>query len=298
MGADILLFGRNGQVGWELRRALSPLGSVVALDTEDCDLADADAIAGIIRARAPRLIVNAAAYTAVDKAEEEEDAAGRINADAPAVIAAEARRLRAPLIHYSTDYVFDGRKGRPYVETDRPAPLSVYGRTKREGELAIKASGARAVIFRTSWVFGVHGGNFVKTILRLARERETLRVVSDQVGSPTPAALIADVTAHVLARLRREGFADGCELFHLAAASPVSWHRFATAIVGQAHRQGLPGLKLTPEAIEPIPTTAYPLPAMRPANSRLDCSHLEKAFDLTMPDWHPYLQRMLSLHEI
>ena len=295
MGADILLFGCNGQVGWELQRALVPLGHVVALDVEDCDLTSADDIAGTIRVLAPRVIVNAAAYTAVDKAEDDVAAAGRINAAAPGVIAEEARRLGAALIHYSTDYVFDGRKEGAYVETDSPAPLGVYGRTKREGELAIEASGAKALIFRTSWVFGVHGGNFVKTILRLARERETLRVVADQVGSPTPAALLADVTAQVLGRLRREGFADGCQLFHVAAASPVSWHGFATAIVEQARLRGLSGLKLSPEAIEPIATAAYPLPAMRPANSRLDCSHLEQTFGLTMPEWNPYLQRMLSL---
>ena len=295
MGADILMFGRNGQVGWELQRALAPLGHVVALDADDCDLGDTDATVGTIRALAPRVIVNAAAYTAVDKAEDDAVAAGRINAGAPGVIAAEAHRLGSPLIHYSTDYVFDGRKDSPYVETDSPVPLSVYGRTKREGELAIEASGAKAVIFRTSWIFGVHGGNFVKTILRLARERETLRVVADQVGSPTPAALIADVTAQVLGRLRREGFADGCQFFNLSAASAVSWHGFATAIVERALVQGLAGLKLKPEAIEPIPASAYPLPAMRPANSRLDCSLLENAFDLTMPDWQPYLQRMLSI---
>ncbi|MFZ2627527.1 MAG: dTDP-4-dehydrorhamnose reductase [Rugosibacter sp.] len=302
MAADILLFGRNGQVGWELQRSLAPLGKVLALASADCDLCDAEAVARAIREAAPRIIVNAAAYTAVDKAESDAAPAMQINAQAPAVMAAEARRLGARLVHYSTDYVFDGHKATPYVETDAPAPQGVYGRSKHAGELAIAASGADALILRTSWVFGAHGGNFVKTILRLAREKDSLRVVDDQIGSPTPAALVADVTALALARLRQEDMTGVAteraqvfpQLFHLCAANPLSWYRFAVAIVEQAHAIGLAGLKLWPEAIVPISTQEYPLPAPRPANSRLDCRKLEQRFDLHLPGWQPYLERMLA----
>lgn len=293
MAADILLFGRNGQVGWELQRALAPLGSVLALASADCDLRDADAVVRVIREAAPRIIVNAAAYTAVDKAESDAAMAMQINAQAPAVMAAEARRLGARLVHFSTDYVFDGRQATPYVETDAASPQSVYGRSKHAGELAIAASGADALILRTSWVFGGHGGNFVKTILRLAREKDTLRVVDDQIGSPTPAALIADVTALALAHLRQHEITEGAQIFHLCAANPLSWYRFAVTIVEQAHALRLAGLTLRPEAIVPITTQEYPLPAPRPANSRLDCRKLEQHFDLHLPDWQPYLQRLL-----
>ena len=293
MAADILLFGRNGQVGWELQRALAPLGSVLALASADCDLRDAEAVARVIREAAPRIIVNAAAYTAVDKAESDAATAMQLNAEAPAVMAAEARRLGARLVHFSTDYVFDGGKATPYVETDAASPQSVYGRSKHAGEQAIVASGADALILRTSWVFGVHGGNFVKTILRLAREKDSLRVVDDQVGSPTPAALIADVTALALAHLRRHEIIGDAQIFHLCAANPLSWYRFAVTIVEQAHALGLAGLKLRPEAIAPVSTHEYPLPAPRPANSRLDCHKLEQRFDLHLPDWQPYLQHLL-----
>jgi dTDP-4-dehydrorhamnose reductase len=294
MAADILLFGRNGQVGWELQRSLAPLGSVLALASADCDLRDAEAVARVIREAAPRIIVNAAAYTAVDKAESDAATAMQLNAEAPAVMAAEARRLGARLVHFSTDYVFDGGKATPYVETDAASPQSVYGRSKHAGEQAIVASGTDALILRTSWVFGVHGGNFVKTILRLAREKDSLRVVDDQVGSPTPAALIADVTALALAHLRRHEITGDAQIFHLCAANPLSWYRFAVAIVGQAHALGLAGLKLRPEAIAPVSTQEYPLPAPRPANSRLDCRKLEQRFDLHLPGWQPYLERMLA----
>lgn len=294
MAADILLFGRNGQVGWELQRALAPLGSVLALASADCDLRDADAVVRVIREAAPRIIVNAAAYTAVDKAESDAAMAMQINAQAPAAMAAEARRLGARLVHFSTDYVFDGRKATPYVETDAASPQSAYGRSKHAGELAIAASGAEALILRTSWVFGGHGGNFVKTILRLAHEKDTLRVVDDQIGSPTPAALIADVTALALAHLRQHEITEGAQIFHLCAANPLSWYRFAVTIVEQAHALRLAGLTLRPEAIVPITTQEYPLPAPRPANSRLDCRKLEQRFDLQLPDWQPYLQRLLT----
>lgn len=298
MAADVLLFGGNGQLGWELHRALAPFGRVAAPGTAQCDIADLEATTRAIRQISPRIIVNAAAYTAVDRAESDEVMAHRINAAAPAVMAAEARRLGVPLVHYSTDYVFDGTKPAPYVEEDAPNPRSAYGRTKHEGEQAIAASGAEALVFRTSWVFGGHGGNFVRTILRLARERDSLRVVDDQVGSPTPAALIADVTALALAQLRRAGFPSGMQLYHLSAANPLSWHGFATTIVEQALALGLGGIKLRPEAIAPIATVDYPLPAARPANSRLDCRRLEQAYGITMPDWRPYLERMLAKSEI
>jgi len=293
MAVDILLFGRNGQVGWELQRALAPLGNLLALSSADCDLRDADAVVRVIREAAPRIIVNAAAYTAVDKAESDVTTAMQINAQAPAAMAAEARRLGARLVHYSTDYVFDGGKAMPYLETDAASPQGMYGRSKHAGELAIAASGADALILRTSWVFGAHGGNFVKTILRLAREKDTLRVVNDQIGSPTPAALIADVTALALAHLRQDEITGGTQVFHLCAANPLSWYRFAVTIVEQAHALGLAGLMLRPEAIVPITTQEYPLPAPRPANSRLDCRKLEQRFDLHLPDWQPYLQRLL-----
>ena len=298
MAVELLLFGGNGQVGWELQRALAPLGDLRVLTSADCDLRDSGAVMRVIHDSAPRIIVNAAAYTAVDKAESDAETARRVNADAPAAMAEAARQLGALLVHYSTDYVFDGRKPAPYLETDATAPQGVYGASKRDGELAIAASGATALILRTSWVFGAHGGNFVKTILRLAREKETLRVVDDQIGSPTPAALIADVTALMLARLRQEAAGGalpvhGAELYHLAAAQPLSWHRFAVAIVEQAHTLGLPGLRLRAEAIAPISTAEYPLPAPRPANSRLDCAKLEQRFALRMPDWRSYLTRLL-----
>lgn len=298
MAADVLLFGGNGQLGWELRRSLAPFGRLAVPDRAQCDIADVDATVRVIREVSPRIIVNAAAFTAVDRAESEEATARRINVAAPAVMAAEARRLGIPLVHYSTDYVFDGTKAAPYVEEDAPNPLGVYGQTKHAGEQAIAASGAEALVFRTSWVFGVHGGNFVRTILRLARERDSLRVVDDQVGSPTPAALIADVTALALAQLRRTELPSGMQLYHLAAANPLSWHRFATTIVERALLLGLGGIKLRPEAIVPITTAEFPLPAARPANSRLDCRRLEHTYGITLPDWRPYLERMLAKAEI
>lgn len=293
----ILLLGKDGQVGWQLQRSLAPHGAVVACGRGECDLADLDQLRSVVRRVEPAVIVNAAAYTAVDKAESEPAQARRINAEAPEVLAGEAARLGALLVHYSTDYVFDGEKPAPYVETDATNPQSTYGRTKLAGEEAILAASGRALIFRTSWVFGARGGNFVKTILRLARERDSLNVVDDQVGSPTPAALIATVTGLALAMLRQGGaLAEGEKrLYHLAAARPVSWCEFARTIVGIAAR--MPGfdLKLDAAAIRAIPSRDYPTPARRPNNSRLDCSRLEGDFGLQMPDWQPYLERMLQL---
>ena len=293
----ILLLGKDGQVGWQLQRSLAPHGDVVACGRSQCDLADADQIRSVVREVRPSIIVNAAAYTAVDRAESEPDMAHRINAVAPRVLAEEAARLDALMLHYSTDYVFDGNKGAPYVEDDPAGPQSVYGRSKLEGEEAIRSVGGKSVIFRTSWVFGARGGNFVKTILRLAREKESLNVVGDQIGSPTPAAMIATVTGVGLAMLRHGAALDKGEsrLYHLAASRPVSWCDFARTIVGLAGRAPGFDLRLNPEAINAIATSAYPTPARRPMNSRLACGKLESDFGLQMPDWQPYLERMLQL---
>lgn len=293
----ILLLGKDGQVGWQLQRSLAPHGAVVACGRGECDMSDLDQLRSLVRQVKPKVIVNAAAYTAVDRAESEPLLAARINAEAPAVLAAEAVQLDALLIHYSTDYVYDGKKATPYIESDPTAPQSVYGRTKLAGEEAIRAAGGRSLIFRTSWVFGARGENFVKTILRLARQKDTLNVVDDQVGAPMPAALIATVTGLVLAM---ECYGAQTEkgknqIYHLAASGFVSWHQFARTIVELA--SATPGfdLRLKAENIVAIPTSGYPTPAVRPANSRLDCSRLESDFGLQMPDWQPYLARMMQL---
>lgn len=291
----ILLFGCDGQVGWQLQRSLSPLGTVTAVNHAQCDLASPDAIRSVIQAVAPKIIVNAAAYTAVDRAEAEPEQARAINATAPGVMAEAAKKTGALLVHYSTDYVFDGSKQTPYVETDPTCPLSVYGRTKRDGEETVAAAGCRALVFRTSWVFGARGHNFVKTILRLAGEGRALRIVDDQIGAPTPAALISDVTGQILATSRRGTQIEECRLYHLAAANPVSWCGFAREILRLASATpGFDGLPV-PDSVTGIGTADYPLPAPRPANSRLDCSKLERDFDLELPDWRPFLSRMLQL---
>lgn len=293
----ILLLGKDGQVGWQLQRSLAPHGDVVACGRAQCDLSDLGRIRSLVREIRPALIVNAAAYTAVDRAESEPELAQRINGEVPGILAEEAALLDAMLVHYSTDYVYGGAKQAPYVESDPTAPLNVYGRSKLAGEEAIRAVGGKSLIFRTSWVFGARGENFIKTILRLARERESLKVVADQVGSPTPAALIATVTGVVLAMLRYGRPLEKGEnrLYHLAAARPVSWYEFARTIVGLAGQAPGFDLRLKAEAINAIATTEYPTPARRPANSRLDCSRLESDFGLQMPDWQPYLVRMLQL---
>ena len=291
----ILLFGADGQVGWQLQRTLAPLGRITAVDRAECDLANPDAIRSLIGAVAPKIIVNSAAYTAVDKAESEPALAQAINATAPAVMADEAKKRGTLLVHYSTDYVFDGSKAVPYVESDPPHPQSVYGRSKRDGEDAVRAAAGRALIFRTSWVFAARGHNFVKTILRLAGEGKALRIVDDQIGAPTPAALIADVSAQILAATQRGTRIEDARLYHLTAADPVSWCGFAREILRlAAATPGLANLP-APESVTGIATADYPLPARRPANSRLDCSRLEGDFDLELPDWRPYLGRMLQL---
>lgn len=293
----ILLLGKEGQLGWQLQRSLAPHGNVLACGRQECDLADFDQLRAFIRRVNPSVIVNASAYTAVDKAESEPALAMKINAEVPGLMAQEAASNGALLIHYSTDYVFDGSKETPYLECDAPAPLSIYGHSKLAGEQAITAANCRSVIFRTSWVFGARGANFVKGILRLAREKESLNIVADQIGSPTPAALIATVSGVVLGMLRQGRAMEVVEhrLYHLAAANPVSWCEFAKTILTMA--SAMPGfdLRLQAEAIHAIPSLEYPTPARRPMNSRLDCTQLESDFGLLMPDWQPYLGRMLQL---
>jgi dTDP-4-dehydrorhamnose reductase len=292
----LLLTGPNGQVGFELRRALAPLGEVIALDRSRCDLTDPESLRAAIREACPDIIVNPAAYTAVDKAESDETTARAVNAIAPGIIGKEAARLRALVIHYSTDYVYDGTKEAPYLESEPTNPLSVYGRTKLEGEQALTASGARHLIFRTSWVYGVHGANFLKTILRLAREREELRIVADQFGAPTGAALIADATAQVIGQFlrtdKKENFPSG--IFHLTASGATSWHEYAVLIAQRAQAAGIL-LKLKPDRIQPIPASDYPVPAPRPQNSRLDCGLLQSAFGIRLPRWDIGLEHALEV---
>ena len=281
----ILLTGKNGQVGFELQRALAPLGEVRAVDQPDCDMADGQAIRRLVRSIQPDIIINPAAYTAVDKAEAEPELAHAVNVVAPGVFGEEAAKLGAWVVHYSTDYVFDGMKAGAYIEDDAANPQSVYGRTKRDGEIALQQSGARSLIFRTSWVVGAHGKNFAKTILRLAGERDHLTVVADQYGAPTSAALLADVTAQVVRQKQREG-EDGFPfgLYHLVAGGETNWCDYARFIVSEALAAGR-SLKLLPDAIQPIPTSDYPTPAKRPANSRLDTGKFRRTFDMELPHW-------------
>ncbi|MFZ4773840.1 MAG: dTDP-4-dehydrorhamnose reductase [Terrimicrobiaceae bacterium] len=288
----ILLFGKSGQVGWELQRSLAPLGPLVALNSasgELCgDLRNADGIVETIRRVEPDIIVNAAAHTAVDKAESEPGLAETLNALAPGLLAQEAARCGALLVHYSTDYVFDGSGDRPWMETDASGPLNVYGRTKLEGELAIQESGCRHFIFRTSWVYAARGKNFARTMLKLAAERENLTVIADQFGAPTGAELIADVTAHAIRQARNQPDVSG--LYHLAAAGETTWHGYATFVCEFARQAGI---ELLVETIEPVPTAAFPTPARRPLNSRLDTLRLRSTFDLQLPDWQSGVERML-----
>jgi dTDP-4-dehydrorhamnose reductase len=282
----ILLTGSAGQLGRELKRSLAPLGELIACDRRQLDLANPDALRNAVRDLAPTVIVNAAAYTAVDKAETETGLADAINAAAPGLLAEEAKRLGACMIHYSTDYVFDGTKATPYLEEDAAMPLSAYGHSKRQGELAIASSGARHLILRTSWVYGLHGANFMKTMLRLGRERDELRVVGDQFGAPTWTRHLADATALILSRRETtEG------LYHLAAAGETSWHGYAEAIFAEAKAAGL--MEKSP-AVHRITTAEYPLPAPRPANSRLDCTRFTRDSGLTLPHWRTGLADCLA----
>jgi dTDP-4-dehydrorhamnose reductase len=291
----ILLFGKGGQVGWELQRSLAPLGELIALDVSECDFTDARRLRQTVRETRPDVIVNAAAYTAVDRAESEPDLANAINGFAPGVLAEEAKAAGAWLVHYSTDYVYDGAKSLPFVEEDAVNPLSVYGASKLAGDQAIVRVGGRYLVFRTSWVFAARGGNFARTMLKLAAERDRLRVVADQFGAPTSAELIADVTALCLRQVLQAG-ADSTTasgVYHLVAAGETSWHGYARHVLAAASAAGVP-LRCLPDSVEPIATSAYPLPARRPANSRLDTTKLRRTFDLCLPDWRFHADRMLA----
>lgn len=286
----ILIIGRQGQVGWELRRTLAPLGHVAAVDFPDIDLTQPDSIRRWVDETRPDVIVNAAAYTAVDKAETDESRTHQINAIAPGILAEAARQRNAWIVHYSTDYVFDGRKSSPYTEQDSPSPLGVYGRTKLEGDQAVIGVGGRFLIFRLCWVYGARGHNFLLTIQRLARERETLRVVNDQVGAPTWSRLIAEATAQALAKVRQEADpARYAGVYNLSCAGSTSWHGFAQAIVDR-----LPAAQRKCQAVQPISTAEYPTLARRPAYSVLDGDALAQVFGLHMPDWHQTLDMVLE----
>jgi dTDP-4-dehydrorhamnose reductase len=290
----ILLFGKGGQVGWELQRSLAPLGDLVALDFDSADL-HADftrpaALAATVRAVAPDVIVNAAAHTAVDKAESEPELAATLNAEAPRVLAAEAAARGAWLVHYSTDYVFDGSGNAARAEDAPTGPLSVYGRTTLDGEQHIRASGCKHLILRTSWVYAARGGNFARTMLKLATERDALKVIDDQWGAPTGADLLADVTAHAIRAAVRDPALAGT--YHVVAAGETTWHRYATMVIEWARAHGLP-VKVAPGAVQAVPTRAFPTPAQRPLNSRLDTSKLRRSFGLTLPPWEVGVQRML-----
>jgi len=291
----ILLLGKNGQVGWELQRSLAPLGEVLALDrhsTPYCgDLSQPERLAQTVLDWRPDVIVNAAAHTAVDKAESEPELARCLNATAPAALAQAAAQIGALLVHYSTDYVFNGQGDQPWQEGDATGPLSVYGQTKREGEQAIVASGCAHLIFRTSWVYAARGGNFAKTMLRLAAERERLTVIDDQFGAPTGADLIADVTAHAIRASLQQPALGG--LYHLVASGQTTWHGYASHVIAQA-RLIQPGLALKVSEIAPVPTSAFPTPAQRPLNSRLATHKLQDTFGVVLSPWQQGVNRMLA----
>lgn len=291
----ILLLGMNGQVGWELQRSLAPLGELIALDAHSqtlCgDFTQLNGLANTLQSVMPDIIVNAAAYTAVDKAESEPALAQRINAQAPELLAQHAARHGAWLVHYSTDYVFDGSGSTPWREDDAVSPINVYGATKLAGEQAIQSTGCKHLIFRTSWVYAARGGNFAKTMLRLAGERDQLAVIDDQHGAPTGAELLADVTAHALrAAIDRSTLAG---VYHLVAAGETSWHGYARYVIETARALGLP-LKAGPDDIRPVTTDAYPTAARRPHNSRMNTAKFSTAFGLCLPDWKTGVARMLT----
>lgn len=282
----ILLTGINGQVGWELQRTLQPLGDVIALDRSQLDLANPDALRAVVRDIKPKLIVNPAAYTAVDKAETEADLAMAINGTAPGILAEEARTLDALLVHYSTDYVFAGDGDFPYTEASPVAPRNSYGRSKLAGEQAIQSTACRHLIFRTSWVYGLRGANFLRTMLRLGAERDALKIVGDQIGAPTWSRMIAEATSCAIARQQGQ---QG--LYHLTAGGAASWYDFACAIFDLAHQRGM--LARKPE-VSRINSVDYPTPAERPKNSRLTCNKLREDFGLSIPTWDEQLNLCLT----
>ncbi|OWV83268.1 dTDP-4-dehydrorhamnose reductase [Rhizobium sp. R693] len=287
-----LITGADGQVGFELRHVLASLGDIVACGRAEFDLENEAHILSSLEATRPAVIFNAAAYTAVDRAETEAARAVAVNGVAPGVMARWAAHNDCLMIHYSTDYVFDGEKNSPYVETDATNPQSVYGKSKLQGEEAVRAAGGRHLILRTSWVYGQHGHNFLKTILRLASERETLRIVADQVGAPTSAALIANTTARIVDKILTDKSA-GSGVYHLTSQGSASWYDYACHIVDRATARGFGGL-LPTDRIEPISTNDYPTPAKRPLNSRLNCSRLMDCFDLTLPEWQEGVDQVIS----
>lgn len=288
---NILLLGKDGQVGHELRRTLLPLGQVHACGRQDANLEDLEGLRQLLHRQKPDLIVNAAAYTAVDRAETHQDAARLVNSDAVAILAEFSKANGVLLVHYSTDYVFDGRKDAPYDLNDPTNPQSVYGATKLAGEAAITASGCNALVLRTSWVFSAHGGNFVKTILRLAKERDALNIVADQHGAPTSAELIADVTALAIAGLRQGTLQKG--IYHLTSAGHTTWHGLACHVVARARSNGVP-LKAQTADIKPITTEQYPVPAARPKNSRLNTCDLTSPLKLQLPHWSIHVDRTVD----
>ena len=291
----LLVTGANGQVGWELSRNLLPLGEVVAVDRSQCDLSRPELLPDLIRSIKPDVVVNAAAYTAVDKAEQEEALATTVNGTAVGVLAEEARKAGILFIHYSTDYVFDGAKPAPYSEDDAPHPINAYGRSKLAGDTALRQAGGSYVILRTSWVYARRKQNFLRTILRLASQRPELRIVDDQIGAPTWARNIADATALIVQAARREQaqgqFASG--LFNLTAAGATSWYGFAQAILNGAQQHGLLSAQPAPQ-LKPIPSADYPLPAARPKNSRLAGERLRQRFGIALPDWKQGLARCIE----
>ena len=292
----ILLLGKNGQVGWELQRSLASLGELIACDfdspgDERADFSQPDTLSALVQRVQPTLIVNAAAHTAVDKAESEPELARMLNATAPGVIAREAAALGATLVHYSTDYVFDGSGSAPRDEDAATGPLSVYGRTKLEGEMLIRASGCTHLILRTSWVYAARGGNFARTMLKLAGQRDSLNVISDQIGAPTGAELLADVSAHAARRLLADAAVSGT--YHCVAGGETSWFDYARLVIELARSRGQTVL-VAPDRIHPIPTSAYPTPAQRPLNSRLSTDRLQSTFGLRLPPWQQGVQRLLD----
>ncbi|MBU1777334.1 MAG: dTDP-4-dehydrorhamnose reductase [Gammaproteobacteria bacterium] len=291
----ILLTGKHGQVGWELQRALGTSADLTALDQDELDLADAEAIRRTVRELRPEIIINPAAYTAVDKAESDVDLAMAVNGVAPGVLGEEARKLGAAMVHYSTDYVFDGSKPSAYTEEDEPNPQSVYGSTKLFGERAVRASGCKHIILRTSWVYGVHGGNFVKTILRLAKERDELRIVADQFGAPTWARDIANATVLALTAWQMSDWdAELGGLYHLTGGGRTNWHGFAEEIVQQARKYDA-ALADKALVIKPIATHEYPVPAKRPANSVMANDRIRDTFGIVMPEWQESVAECVRL---
>lgn len=289
----ILLFGKNGQVGSALQIALRTRGTVIVHDRTTCDLSDFDQLRSVINSVNPHIIVNAAAYTAVDRAENEKDLCFRVNSLAPGVIAEAAGRLDAIFVHYSTDYVFNGEKLSAYLEDDRPDPLNVYGRSKLDGDRAILASGARSIILRVGWVYGRTGQNFANTILRLARKQDRIAVVADQFGAPTSAGFIADVTAELIDRAIEADEPSCFGIFHLAAAGRVSWHGYATELLREAHRLNF-RLQAGPDEIVPISSEEYAAIAPRPKNSVLDTGKIQRAFSVHMPEWQVGVQQLVQ----